>query len=256
MRIQRAPLRTLIVALIASTAATAAAARGDETPPPSVAEACGSAYEDLPARSFWAQTADGVRLYMAEAGTGDTALVLAHGGRSDICDTLDFGLQAFAKGYRVVSFDSRGAGRSAAPSRNRLSIGKDIATAVAHARRSGAAHVFLVGSSRGGAAIVQNTSTLRVDGRISLSGTRLWRGYGINNPAGPPRIRDPFLYVGSRADSNAPLEEALGIFRTVGARDKRTALYPGSYHGWQIVEISPYAARARALVFSWIERHA
>jgi hypothetical protein len=47
------------------------------------------------------------------------------------------------------------------------------------------------------AAIVQNTSALRVAGRISLSGTRLWPGYGINNRAGVARIRDPFLYVGT-----------------------------------------------------------
>jgi hypothetical protein len=66
------------------------------------------------------------------------------------------------------------------------------------------------------AAIVQNTSALRVAGRISLSGTRLWPGYGINNRAGVARIRDPFLYVGTRGDWRAPLKEALGIFRRVG----------------------------------------
>src|SRR5215208_3236864 len=100
----------------------------------------------------------------------------------------------------------------------------------------------------GGAASVQNTSTLDVDGRISLSGTRLWRGYRVNDPAGLLRIRAPFLYVGSRNDWRAPLKEALGIFRRMGAGDKRTALYPGSDHGWCLVESSRFAPRARALV--------
>jgi pimeloyl-ACP methyl ester carboxylesterase len=160
-----------------------------------------------------------------------------------------------ASGYRIVAFDFRGSGRSEAPSKNGLALGRDLAAAVAHARQSGAERIFLIGSSMGGAAIVQNTSALRVDGRISLSGTRLWPGFGINNPAGLARIRDPFLYVGSRDDWRAPLKEALSIFRRVGAADKRTAFYPGSDHGWQLVEEAPFAARARRLVLFWIEGH-
>jgi pimeloyl-ACP methyl ester carboxylesterase len=181
--------------------------------------------------------------------------VLAHGGRSDLCDTLTFATRLVAAGYRVVAFDFRGSGRSELPSRNPLALGKDLAAAVAYARQTGAERVFLVGSSMGGAAIVQNTSALRVEGRISLSGTSLWPGFGINNPAGLARIRAPFLYVGSRDDWRAPLKEAHGIFRRVGAADKRTAIYPGSDHGWQLVEGSRFAAKARTLVLGWIESH-
>lgn len=247
--------RLVVTALLLGfTSAVAVAA---DEPPPTLTEACGSTYADFAAqaRPFWAQTSDGVRLYMIEAGGGTTTVVLAHGGRSDLCDTLDFGTQLVAAGYRIVAFDFRGNGRSASPTRNPLALGKDLAAAVGHARQAGAEHVFLVGSSMGGAAIVQNTSALRVDGRISLSGTRLWPGFGFNDPAGVARIRDPFLYVGTRHDWRAPLKEALGIFRRVGAADKRTAFYPGSDHGWQIIENSPFARQARALVLSWIARH-
>jgi dienelactone hydrolase len=107
----------------------------------------------------------------------------------------------------------------------------------------------------GGAAIVQNTSALRVEGRISLSGTRLWPGFGINNPAGLARIRAPFLYVGSRDDWRAPLKEAHAIFRRVGAADKRIAFYPGSDHGWQLVDSARLAPKARSLVLRWIASH-
>jgi hypothetical protein len=41
----------------------------------------------------------------------------------------------------------------------------------------------------------------------------------------------------------------------VGAADKRTAFYPGSYHGWQLVESATFAPRARALVLRWIKNH-
>jgi pimeloyl-ACP methyl ester carboxylesterase len=232
----------------------ASAAGAAEAAPPTLRQACGDAH-DLTARSFWRKTGDGVRLYVIEAGTGKTAVVLAHGGRSDLCDTLTFATRLVAAGYRIVAFDFRGSGRSESPSTNRLALGKDLAAAVAHARATGAERVFLIGSSMGGAAIVQNTSALRVEGRISLSGTRLWPGFGINNPAGLPRIRAPFLYVGSRNDWRAPLKEALGIFRRVGAADKRTAFYPGSDHGWQLVDSSRFAARARPLVLRWMESH-
>ncbi len=246
--------RFVLIALVLCTASAAAAAADAKLP--TLTEACGTTAGDLSARSLWVETNDGVRLYMIEAGSSKTTVVLAHGGRSDLCETLEFATQLVAAGYRVVAFDFRGGGRSETPPRNTLALGNDLAAAVLHARRTGAEHVFLVGSSMGGAAIVQNTSALRVDGRISLSGTRLWPGFGINNPAGLPRIRDPFLYLGTRADPRAPLKEALGIFRKVGAADKRTAFYPGSDHGWAIIEQSHFAAQARALVLRWIAAHA
>jgi dienelactone hydrolase len=245
------PHRTLIVLLLALLS-TATAGAVDDTPP-APTEACGNSAGVLHARSLWVTTKDGVRLYMVEAGAGKTTVVLAHGGRSDLCETVAFATRLVAHGYRVVAFDFRGNGRSAAA--QSLALGNDLAAAVAHARQTGAEHIFLIGSSMGGAAIAQNTSTLDVDGRISLSGTRLWRGFGINNQSGLAKIRAPYLYVGARDDWRAPLAEALSIFRKVGARDKHTALYPGSEHGWQFVDSSRFAPRARALVFAWLASH-
>jgi alpha-beta hydrolase superfamily lysophospholipase len=241
-------LTVLVVALLS----TATAGAADNTPP-APTEACGNSAGVLRARSFWLTTKDGMRLYALEAGAGKTTVVLAHGGRSDLCETVAFASTLVAHGYRVLAFDFRGNGRSS-PTHS-LALGNDLAAAVTHARKTGTEHVFLIGSSMGGAAIVQNTSTLEVDGRISLSGTRLWLGFGINNPSGLGKIRAPYLYVGARDDWRAPLREALAIYRKVGARDKRTAIYPGSDHGWQFVESSRFAPRARALVLAWLASH-
>lgn len=245
-------LRTLILAAFLAFAAVPAIASAADEPPPTLAEACG-APEALPARSLWVETNDGVRLYTVDAGAGNTTIVLAHGGRSDLCETLTFAAKLVAHGFRIVAFDFRGAGRSASPAGNRLALGSDLAAAVTYARQTGAQHIFLIGASMGGAAIVQNTSDLRVDGRISLSGTRLWRGFGLNNPAGLARIRAPFLYVGARNDWRAPLKEALAIFHRIGAADKRIAVYPGAEHGWQLVDSSRFAPRTRTLLLRWIE---
>jgi pimeloyl-ACP methyl ester carboxylesterase len=236
--------------------APAGAARVADDPPPTLTDACGSYFEKLAAQAFWVRTADGVRLYMVEAGSGKTTVVLAHGGSGDICDTpLRFATELVAAGYRVIALDFRGAGRSDSSSAHRLAFGRDFAAAVDHARATGAERVFLVGHSRGGAAIVQNTSSVRVEGRISVSGMRLWRGYGINHPREVARIRAPFLYVGARNDRRSPLKEVLRIFRRIGAADKRTAFYPGSQHGWQLVEWPRYGARVRALMLRWLSTH-
>jgi pimeloyl-ACP methyl ester carboxylesterase len=241
-------LRLLVLTGLGMLVSTGAAV-GAEAPPPSLEEACGSS--DLAARSLWVRTADGVRLYVVDAGTGKTTVVLGHGGRADLCQTLTFASRLVSSGYRVVALDFRGWGRSQRPERNWLALGRDYAAAVAHARRTGAERVFLIGSSMGGAAIAQNTASIRVDGRISLSGMRLWNGFGINDRRGPARIRAPFLYVGTRGDRRAPVGEVRTIFRRIGARDKRIAFYRGVAHGWEVVD-SPRYANARALVLRWL----
>jgi hypothetical protein len=107
----------------------------------------------------------------------------------------------------------------------------------------------------GGAAVVQNGAGLPVDGLVSLSGTRLWPGYGVNKP-GPVALRAPFLYVGSKSDWRAPLQETLTIFRSAGSHDKRTAFNRGSLHGWQLVQNAPFAPKTRALILDWIRARA
>lgn len=44
------------------------------------------------------------------------------------------------------------------------------------------------------------------------------------------------------------------MYRKIGARDKRTAFYPGSDHGWSLVESSRSATQIWDLVLGWIER--
>jgi alpha-beta hydrolase superfamily lysophospholipase len=176
---------------------------------------------------MWLTASDGVRLYGIEAGKGPIAVVLAHEGGSSLCDWLSFIETLNRAGIRAFAFDFRGYGQSDRPDQGRLALGRDLAAAVARVRADGAKHVFLMGASMGGAAVVQNTAGIRVDGRISLSGTRLWPGYGINDAEGVRSLTAPFLYLGSRADPRAPRPEALRIFDEVGSSDKRIVLYAG-----------------------------
>ena len=231
-----------------SPAATAAAGRAG---PPGLAAAC-SPTSGVRARPMWFAASDGVRLYGIEAGTGRTAVVLAHEGGADLCGWLPYARTLQDAGLRVFAFDFRGYGLSDRPSSADLALGRDLAGAVTRVRADGATEVFLMGASMGGAAVVQNSAGIDVAGRISLSGTRLWSGYGVNDPAGVRRLSAPFLYVGTRDDWRAPRPEVLSVVAMIGSADKKIALYPGSDHGWDLVEQPPYGARTRALVLNWI----
>jgi dienelactone hydrolase len=243
-------LLSCIVAVVALSVPSGAAAVN----PPSLKEACG-ATSGLAARPVWLTTSDGVRLYAVTAGRGSTAIVMAHEGGSTLCGSLPYAATLVRAGLRAIAFDFRDYGLSGRSGRHGLLLGNDLGAAAAYARATRAKHVFLMGASMGGAAVVQNTASLQVAGRISLSGTRLWAGYGINAPLSLPRIRAPFVYLGSRNDGRAPLSEARGIVQRIGARDKRGVFYAGSFHGWSLVDGAPFAARARALVLTWIRSH-
>jgi len=202
---------------------------------------------------MWFKASDGIRLYGIEAGTARTAVVLAHEGGADLCGWLPYVVTLQTAGLRVFAFDFRGYGQSESPSTASLALGRDLAGAVARVRADGATDVFLLGASMGGAAVVQNGAGIHVTGRISLSGTRLWSGYGVNDPAGVRHVSAPFLYIGTRDDWRAPRAEALSVFRRIGSADKRIVLYAGSMHGWELVDDPPYGARTRALILNWIE---
>ncbi len=237
------------------TRSTAATTPGEQRPP-ALRTACGTT-EGLSATPLWLRTADGVRLYAVEAGSGSTTIVLAHEGRSDLCASwLPYAQRLVRSGFRVLLFDFRGNGQSESAAGDKAPrLDRDLAAAVTRAWAGGTRRVFLIGASLGGAAAVQNGAALHVDGIVSLSGTRIWPGFGINHYASLPHLRVPFLYLGTTDDSLAPEKEARGIYARVGAKDKRIVLYRGSLHGTAFVDYAPFAPQARALILGWLRRH-
>ncbi|HEX6699091.1 MAG TPA: alpha/beta fold hydrolase [Gaiellaceae bacterium] len=207
------------------------------------------------AKPFWLTTSDSVRLYAIEAGRGATTVVLMHEYPVDLCGWLPYVRTLTAAGVRVLAFDFRNYGDSGRPPVRRINaFDRDLRAAVRRARADGARRVFVAGASFGGVVALTYGTGLRVAGVISMSGeTHL---LGMNALGGVSRLRAPLLLLGSRQDHYLTVPEARQLLHRSGSNDKRLVLYPGGFHGWQIVEEAPYATRARALVLRWIRAHA
>jgi alpha-beta hydrolase superfamily lysophospholipase len=241
-------MRILLILIAAATLSGAA-------PPHPLAGKCFGT-SGVAAKPFWLTTKDGVHLYAIETRGGDTGIVLAHESPADLCGWLPYIATLGHSGLRVLAFDFRGFGDSDRPASDAkfYAYDRDLQAAVARLHADGARRVFLVGASFGGAAVMTYGSRLPIAGVVSLSGETSIAGGRLNALAAVPRLHVPFLIVGSRHDRYLPVPDALRLLHAAGSHDKRTALYPGGFHGWDIVEDAPYAAKARALILGWVRR--
>lgn len=100
-------------------------------------------------------TADGGLIYADQYGTGERAVVLAHGARFNKESWAKQAPVMAAAGFRVLAIDFRGYGQSRGPSGGKAAadpLPQDILGAVRYLRRTGATSVAVVGGSMGGTA--------------------------------------------------------------------------------------------------------
>jgi pimeloyl-ACP methyl ester carboxylesterase len=238
-----------VTALLASLLAAATTGAGA---PPSLKTKCGDT-SDVAAKPFWITTTDRVRLYAVATGAGSSGVVLVHESPGDLCGWLPYMRTLGRAGLRILAIDLRGFGDSRlSDSTDDLAYDRDLRAGVAYLRHHGVRRIALVGASFGGATVMTYGSRVPADAVVSMSGEQSLPWRHLDALAGVRRLRVPFLIVGSRNDGYLPVPDALRLLHAAGSRDKRTALYPGSYHGWEIVEDAPYAARARSLVLGWL----
>jgi alpha-beta hydrolase superfamily lysophospholipase len=243
---------------VVAVSAVPVVAAGAATPPPAppLASTCGDA-PGITAQPTYVRTADGVDLYALDAGNGSTAVVLVHESPANLCGWLPYIPTLTTAGFCVLGLDLRGFGHSGVPPRVPYrAYDRDLAAMVARAHADGAKRVFLLGASYGGALSLTYAPRLKVDGVISLSGETYLPSTRANPLLSASRLNVPLLIVGARHDHYLPVKDALTLLRRAATKDKRTALYPGGWHGWGIVEDAPYAASARTLIAGWIRVHA
>lgn len=96
----------------------------------------------------------GVRLDVRSTGSSDDVLVLVHGGPGLSKEAMAPYEQLAAGGLRVVSYDQRGAGRSASPDDGEYGLDAQVADLDAVRASTGADRVALLGQSWGGLVVM------------------------------------------------------------------------------------------------------
>lgn len=232
--------------------AAVAASPLPKKPPTSDTAECGVG--TVRSHTLWFRAADGVVLAAAEYGKGSRGIVLAPESGGSHCGWLPFARVLAARGYHVLAYDLRALGQSPNLTRNQIvRYDADVVGAARKLHALGARKVVVAGASLGGASVLAAGPELNklATGIVDFSGEPSL----ANADVAVPKITLPILVVGSKNDSYAPASTSRWIMSHVGSNDKQLLLEPDSAHGWDIVQVTPYAAKARATVLAWLARH-
>jgi pimeloyl-ACP methyl ester carboxylesterase len=145
-------------------------------------------------------TEDGGVVFADVYGTGDRAVVLAHGGRFNKESWAKQAQILAAAGFQVLALDFRGYGKSTGPGQSApmdAPLKFDVLAAVRYLRAKGAKSVSIVGGSMGGGAAGDASIASRpgeIDRLVLLGAT-------LNDSA--EKLKSPVLFIVARDDSNA-----------------------------------------------------
>jgi alpha-beta hydrolase superfamily lysophospholipase len=244
----------LLVAVVAVGCGGGSKQNVPKQPPPAVATRCGDDAQGIEAKQVWFRASDNALLDGAAVGDGDVGVVLAHESPSDLCPWLPFAKTLAERGYRAFAFDFRGSGSSPARfAAQATRYDRDVAAAAAEVRSLGSKKVFVVGASLGGAAVLKAAPSLDPEpaGVVSLSGEPQL----LDAMESAPRLKAPLLVLIARNDGYSSVADNRRLVRAAGSSDKKLAVYPGTWHGWDLLYDAPYKARVNALVFEFLREH-
>jgi len=223
-------------------------------PPQSIAQRCGDVAQGIDAHQVWFRASDGALLDGAEVGDGDMGVVLAHESDSDLCPWLPYAKTLADNGYRAFAFDFRGSGSSPPQfAAKAVRYDLDVEAAAKELRRLGARKVFLAGASIGGAAVMAASPSVdpQPAGILSFSGEpELLDAMGSAHAT-----KAPLLVMLARHDGYTSVVSEGRFVRAASSPDKELKVYPGDWHGWDLLYHAPYRARVNALVLDFLREH-
>jgi alpha-beta hydrolase superfamily lysophospholipase len=155
-------------------------------------------------------------------GSGSAAVVLAEEYGGDACQ-WHFNAQDLAsKGYQTVIFNYEG------------SADKDVLAAIDFVRSQGAKRVFLLGSSKGGTAVLTAASEVRppVSGVVSLSAPKTFED--MNALAPMSTFATPVIFIIGDNDAAGPDTKLL--YQRCASKDKQLIVRPGGFHGVALMD--------------------
>ena len=248
----------VVVAGCGSARTTTLAAKGPDRLQP-LATRCGEQVKEK-VKTGWFRAADGSPLDGAALGSGKAGVVLAHQYPNSLCGWVPYARVLSRAGFRVLLIDHRGFGSSPSPAgqAKQGDYASDLVGAADELKREGASKVFLMGASFGGITSMVAGSELgsRIAGVVSVSGETSLGTSNLDALSAVPKLRAPFLIVGSREDDLLPVPDARKLLQRAGSKHKRLVLFPSSYHGWDILMQAPYRAQASADVIEFLKRYA
>lgn len=175
------------------------------------------------------RTEDGFRLEGRLFGEGPRAVVLAHMFPSDQSSWSDFAEDLAGDGYRVLTFNFRGYGRSQG-SREIALLGRDVSAAVDFMRKDrDAAKVVLVGASMGGTASIVAAATNPVEGVATLSAPVSFRGLDASSFVA--RVAGPKLFLAAEGDPGGAAGAAGKLLAASADPTARILILAGDEHG-------------------------
>jgi pimeloyl-ACP methyl ester carboxylesterase len=145
-------------------------------------------------------TEDGGVVFADVYGSGDRAVVLAHGGRFSKESWAKQAQILAAAGFQVLALDFRGYGKSTGPGQSApmdAPLKFDVLAAVRYLRAKGAKSVSIVGGTMGGGAAGDASIASRpgeIDRLVLLGATP-------NDSA--EKLKSPVLFIVARDDANA-----------------------------------------------------
>jgi pimeloyl-ACP methyl ester carboxylesterase len=259
--------RELALALAVISLATATTAQADG-PRTSRADAEAKAADTASARYRPVRfaAADGVELVGRLSGTGNVAVILAHGFSHGVGQEgwTRFVPAAVSRGYTVLTFNFRGFcdGKHCSEGPSQLGNNwRDVMAAIGFMKTRGAKRIFLVGASMGGLAVLRAARMPDVDvsGVVSLSTPQFPSKYYVGEPrandATPARLRqidEPKLFVAGTKDvqlpGTAPLRPGVKSVRfaadarrmfAAAKEPKELVLLDSSFHSSDLLTFAP-----------------
>jgi pimeloyl-ACP methyl ester carboxylesterase len=174
-------------------------------------------------------TQDGGTIFADVYGSGDKAVVLAHGGQFNKESWHRQALVLVQHGYRVLALDFRGYGKSHGPGDKDpmdAPLYLDVLAAVRYLHATGAKSVSVVGGSMGGSA-AGDASIASRPGEIARI---VMLGSAPNGPA--DKLKSPALFIVARHDASAggPRLPAIQKQFARAPKPKKLVILDGSAH--------------------------
>ena len=180
-------------------------------------------------------TEDGGVIYADLYGTGDKAVVLAHGGPFNKESWRKQATTLEARGFRVLAFDFRGYGKSRGPGDSEpmgAPLELDVMAAVRYLHQTGAKSVSIIGGSMGASAAGDASIASRageIDRLVLLGGA----------PNGPAeKLKSPALFIVARDDTSGDGPRLPGIQKQYdrAPEPKKLIILSGSAHAQYLFE--------------------